>query len=89
MYGKSIGGFRPRCGGRAEESPEALPANDRSGPVEVGRRQDELAVQALSAAGQEAYFEGKIAEIIIYNRSLNTSERQSVENYLNAKYARW
>jgi hypothetical protein len=32
----------------AEKSAEALPAYDRSGPVVVGRRQDELAVQALA-----------------------------------------
>jgi len=31
----------------AQESAEALPAYDRSGPVEVGGRHDELAGQAL------------------------------------------
>jgi len=34
-----------------------------------------------------AYLDARIAEIIIYNRSLNTSERQEVENYLKNKYA--
>jgi hypothetical protein len=31
----------------AQEPAEVLPAYDRSGPVEVGGRRDELAVQAL------------------------------------------
>jgi hypothetical protein len=31
----------------AQESAKAFPAYDRSGPVMVGGRQDELAVQAL------------------------------------------
>ena len=31
----------------AEQSTKAFPAYDRSGPVEVGGRYDELAVQAL------------------------------------------
>jgi hypothetical protein len=31
----------------AQKSTETLPAYDRSGPVEVGRRQDELAGQSL------------------------------------------
>jgi hypothetical protein len=30
---------------------------------------------------------GKVAEVIVYNRVLTTSERQKVEAYLNAKYA--
>jgi len=30
---------------------------------------------------------GNIAEVIIYNRVLTTTERQQVEGYLNAKYA--
>ena len=32
-------------------------------------------------------FDGKIAEIVIYNRVLTTGERQQVESYLNSKYA--
>jgi hypothetical protein len=31
-------------------------------------------------------FDGDIAEIIVYRRALNTSERQGVEQYLDAKY---
>lgn len=31
-------------------------------------------------------FGGKIAEVIVYNRVLTTTERQQVETYLNAKY---
>jgi hypothetical protein len=33
------------------------------------------------------YWNGYIAEVIIYNRVLTTIERQQVEGYLNAKYA--
>ena len=32
-------------------------------------------------------FNSKIAEVIVYNRDLTTSERQQVESYLNTKYA--
>jgi hypothetical protein len=33
------------------------------------------------------YFYGQIAEIIMYNRAVNGTERQQVEAYLNTKYA--
>ncbi len=33
-----------------------------------------------------SYFNGDIAEIIIFNRALNTEERQDIENYLQKKY---
>ena len=33
------------------------------------------------------YLHGNVAEIIIYNQILDTSDRQTVETYLNAKYA--
>ena len=32
------------------------------------------------------WFNGKIAEIIVYNRAITTEERQQVEGYLNDKY---
>ncbi len=32
------------------------------------------------------YFSGQMAEILIYNRVLTSSERQGVEGYINAKY---
>jgi hypothetical protein len=41
------GGFRPLPVVEAEQSTDALPAYEQSGPVEVGGRQDELAAQAL------------------------------------------
>ncbi|MBP8042486.1 MAG: PKD domain-containing protein, partial [Bacteroidales bacterium] len=34
------------------------------------------------------YFKGEIAEILVYKKSLNAVDRQSVENYLRMKYAR-
>lgn len=36
--------------------------------------------------GNYAYLDGDIAEIIIYNTALGTTDRQTVENYLNYKY---
>ena len=39
--------------------------------------------QNLTATG----LYGNIAEVIIYNRALTTTERKQVEGYLNAKYA--
>lgn len=46
---------------------------------------------ALIAQGSQAIagsaFDGKIAEIVIYNRVLTEGERQQVEAYLNTKYA--
>jgi hypothetical protein len=33
------------------------------------------------------YLNGKVAEVVIYNRVLTTPERQQVEAYLNTKYA--
>jgi hypothetical protein len=33
------------------------------------------------------YFYGQIAEIIMYNRAVTSTERQQVESYLNTKYA--
>ena len=34
-----------------------------------------------------SYFNGDLAEIIMYTRALSTEERQAVENYLSRKYA--
>jgi hypothetical protein len=35
----------------------------------------------------QGFFEGDIAEVLIYSRTLNDAERASVEKYLAAKYA--
>lgn len=37
--------------------------------------------------GASEYFNGQIAEIIMYNRAVSSTERQQVEAYLNTKYA--
>jgi hypothetical protein len=44
-----------------------------------------LGIGSLSNGGGE-YFNGDLAEVLIYNKALNLSERQQVENYLNIKY---
>ena len=41
----------------------------------------------LGAGNSSNFFKGDIAEIIIYNRVLTSSEQQQVENYLMDKYA--
>lgn len=38
------------------------------------------------AGGSSDFLSGEIAEIIVYNRALTDTERQSVETYLNTKY---
>lgn len=40
-----------------------------------------------AGGGEDKYRHFDIAEIIIYNRVITTTERQQVEGYLNAKYA--
>jgi hypothetical protein len=42
-----------------------------------------------STQGAGAYFKGRIAEIMLYNRSLAPSERLVVQTYLNTKYSLW
>ena len=42
-----------------------------------------------SVQGGDAYFKGKIAEILLYNRRLTDNERAVVRNYLNNKYNLW
>ena len=49
---------------RGEESAEALPAHDRSQAVEVGERQDELAVQGLKVSLVVVVEEHEFAEAL-------------------------
>ena len=47
----------------------------------------ELYIGACNINGSVVeFFAGKIAELVVYNRVLTTSERQQVEAYLNSKY---
>lgn len=39
-----------------------------------------------AATDQDVGFDGHIAEVIFYNRVLNSSERSNVRNYINSKY---
>ena len=52
----------------------------------VGGDDATLYIGKQTAAGTFR-LKGKVAEVIVYNRVLTTSERQKVEAYLNAKYA--
>jgi hypothetical protein len=36
--------------------------------------------------GHQGYWSGKIAEVLVYTRTLSDAERQQVEEYLNSKY---
>lgn len=42
--------------------------------------------QLVNDRNHARFWEGEIAEIILYDRALNTSERNEVETYLNLKY---
>jgi hypothetical protein len=53
--------------------------NITSGSLQIGGYN-----QSFDAA---EYFNGQIAEVIMYNRAVTTTERQQVEAYLNTKYA--
>ena len=37
--------------------------------------------------GYRLFFDGKISEIIIYNKKLSDSDRNSIESYLGNKYS--
>lgn len=50
-----------------------------------GRSVTSLAIGAMGFGSQE-FFAGYLAELIVYNRVLSTSERQGVESYLGAKW---
>ena len=50
-------------------------------------RDNNLFIGMQNNSGLPQIFKGKIAEVIIYNRALGTTERQQVEAYLNTKYA--
>jgi hypothetical protein len=52
-------------------------------PTNVTRTQNYI---AKSDGGSDGYYEGDIAEIIIYNSALSTTNRQTVETYLRTKY---
>lgn len=43
--------------------------------------------RAISANYKPSFFEGDMAEVILYNRNLSASERTSVTEYLQEKYA--
>ena len=52
-----------------------------------GRGKSEHRRDVLSGIGGPDPFNGDIAEVILYNTALSTTNRQTVENYLISKYA--
>ena len=51
----------------------------------IGGNDTTLYIGKQTAGGTYA-LKGKVAEVIVYNRVLTTTERQQVETYLNSKY---
>ncbi|NBC16421.1 MAG: hypothetical protein GVY18_03790, partial [Bacteroidetes bacterium] len=58
-------------------------AQTNSGPIEAGANATFLGAFSDDYGG---YFEGVIAEVLVYSRSLGRAERSAVENYLGLKY---
>jgi hypothetical protein len=56
--------------------PVTVPATDDGNPLRIGTRGDDF-----------TRLKGDLAEIIIYNRALDQTERTQVVSYLNSKYA--
>ena len=54
--------------------------NIGSAPIDVGARND------FGSGNFNAFYDGDIAEVIIYQRTLSTAERSTVECYLGDKY---
>lgn len=51
--------------------------------------QDGPFIGRSTQGGSDTYFQGKIAEILLYNRALTVAERAVVQTYLNNKYSLW
>lgn len=77
----------------------SLPANERAkiylnGTVDITATEFSTAIPNTNSPltigdlnpGRNAFFEGDIAEVIIYRTALSSAERIIVENYLGAKY---
>lgn len=57
------------------------------GDIDVGTTTiDELGIGALPLAVPILFWDGKISEIIIYNRTLSATEFAAIENYLSTKW---
>lgn len=57
-----------------------------SGDIGLGAMIDASMFFSVTASGTSNYFDGRIAEFIIYNEALSASGRSLIENYLSAKY---
>ncbi len=58
-------------------------AETNQGPIQAAANRTYLGAFSESFGG---YFEGDIAEVLVYSRSLGRAERTAVENYLGHKY---
>ncbi len=61
------------------EGPTHLGCLDGPGPVTIGR-------QSKVLCGNDRLFDGKIAEVILYNADLSDTNRNKVQSYLAIKY---
>lgn len=64
----------------AAEINEAATQSSSHGPVTIGR-------QSKSHSASSRYFDGEIAEILVFDRLLTVQEKQDLEAYLGVRYA--
>jgi hypothetical protein len=69
-------------GSLISESASVSAINQLNIRIGIGNGGDDLNPWSANYGG----FKGDLAEVIFYNRALNSTERQAVENYLNNKY---
>jgi hypothetical protein len=62
-----------------------LQLNSGNGPASIPNNASNLFI-GVHDSGDNNNFDGKIAEVLIYQQALNVTQRQIVNNYLNAKY---
>ncbi len=87
-----IGGFRNTAGagyGDFEGFVNGTTLNQTAStnPASVPNTSDDLFYIGGDRSFGSRYFEGDIAEVVVYSRALNETQRIIVENYLAAKYA--
>jgi hypothetical protein len=70
---------------------DSLYVNGALALSQVGKLSSLAGCQSTGNVGRgynnNTYFAGDVAEVVVYNRALSASERQSVEQYVNSKYA--
>lgn len=60
---------------------------NHTGDIALGAQQNDSYYENGASTGDGNFFEGSIAEFIMYNYKINTSQRIIIENYISGKYA--